>query len=315
MYPVIVGSRTDVHAHAVWERLRDEGCSPVVVNAGTLEHDEFTWQHRTLRLTTRPDSPVGHAGQRGWVRRLAPPDWRQEGRRGSHAEAVRASWLAFVSGVLYSSDVRWLTPLPDLLQSENKLVQYAAAADLGIAVPDYVVANRADAVDAVLGPDLVVKPLGPGTYRAESNEVRAVFTTAVNLADDFADAVSDAVGVAPFLFQRRVKAAAHLRVVTVTDDVWICELAVVDAQDEMDWRRSEDAHGAFRVSEGRSEVRASALSLAAQLGAGFSSQDWIVDEAGDCWFIDLNPSGQWLFLPAVVADAVTRSVGEWLRGE
>jgi hypothetical protein len=312
--PVIIGSYSDAHAGAVAQQMHEGGCPPVVVDAATLERQEFTWQHRTLRLSSAEQAEAGQTGQRGWIRRLAPADWRQEGRRGSHEEAVRASWLALVSGILYSSDVVWLTGLPELLRAENKLVQYAAAADLGIAVPEYTVANRVDAVQNVLGDDVVVKPLGPGTYRTDSDEDRVLFTTYVELADGLEGVLSDAVGTAPFLFQRRVNAATHLRVVTVNDDVWVCALAPEDAQQEMDWRRSEEAHGAFRARDSWPAVQASALNLAKGLHAGFSSQDWVVDENGDCWFIDLNPSGQWLFLPPLVADAITASISRWLRG-
>jgi hypothetical protein len=61
-------------------------------------------------------------------------------------------------------------------------------------------------------------------------------------------------------------------------------------------------------------VQQVALGLAVSLGLGFSSQDW-VETADGYWFLDLNPSGQWLFLPELVAHPVTSAVAAWLGGE
>ncbi|HVE45526.1 MAG TPA: hypothetical protein VNA57_02100 [Acidimicrobiales bacterium] len=54
--------------------------------------------------------------------------------------------------------------------------------------------------------------------------------------------------------------------------------------------------------------------MAGALGVGYSSQDWVVDRSGQPWFLDLNPGGQWLFLPEPAASAVTASVAAWLAG-
>ena len=48
------------------------------------------------------------------------------------------------------------------------------------------------------------------------------------------------------------------------------------------------------------------------MNLGYSSQDWI--ESDDMVFVDLNPAGQWLFLPSAVADAVSATIASHLRG-
>jgi hypothetical protein len=45
---------------------------------------------------------------------------------------------------------------------------------------------------------------------------------------------------------------------------------------------------------------------------GYSSQDWIVTATGVSHFIDLNPAGQWLFLPNPGAREITDAIAEWL---
>jgi hypothetical protein len=108
--------------------------------------------------------------------------------------------------------------------------------------------------------------------------------------------------------QSRLTAERHLRAVTVKDQCWVCELAAGDLP--VDWRRDEAAHDAFVAADERG-VERDALRLAGAFGVGYSSQDWIVSD-GVAHFIDLNPAGQWLFLPEPVASGTTSAIAQWL---
>ena len=103
----------------------------------------------------------------------------------------------------------------------------------------------------------------------------------------------------------------HLRVVTVADHFWVCAL---DARDlPLDWRREHHAHDAFQPCGAYDSVGALALQLARRLGVGYSSQDWVV-AGSNVYFLDLNPGGQWLFLPEPVSSEVTAAIAVWLAG-
>ncbi|MEH0483499.1 hypothetical protein QBA94_43435 [Streptomyces scabiei] len=56
-----------------------------------------------------------------------------------------------------------------------------------------------------------------------------------------------------------------------------------------------------------------AARLARHLRTGISCQDWIVDASGPA-FIDLNPGGQWLFLPDVLTTQIADHLAAWLHG-
>ena len=88
-----------------------------------------------------------------------------------------------------------------------------------------------------------------------------------------------------------------------------------DAADlPLDWRADEGAHSSFRPGS-YPAIGDRAVALAARLGVGYSSQDWIIDSAGNSTFLDLNPAGQWLFLPEQTACAVTGAIAGWLTGQ
>ena len=78
--------------------------------------------------------------------------------------------------------------------------------------------------------------------------------------------------------------------------------------------RALTAHRAFTTEPAPQFVHSLASTAAEQLGVGYSAQDWIQDADGTWWFVDLNPAGQWLFLPNKVAEQVTAAIASLLDG-
>ncbi len=302
---LIVGSLEDEHVQAVLTAMGS--LAPLVFDASRLELDEFVLDDGCFVVGTgdRLDR-LRLAGARGWVRRLSPPGWRIGAIGGSRDAAVRGAWIALTLGIASNVDVDWLTPYPRLIGAENKLRQARHANRLGIRVPRTVVASRPEAIPDDFGDEFVVKPLGAGHFIQADGEARVLWAQTLRRGDERLAALRGA----PFLVQEQIPARRHLRVVTVKDRVWSCELLADDLP--LDWRRSDDAHHAFRTTR-EPTVEEAARRLAIDMGLGYSSQDWI-DTGEDAVFIDLNPAGQWLFLPEPVNDAVADAIADHLRG-
>ena len=248
---------------------------------------------------------LGLAGARGWVRRLSAPGWRVGTAGGSRDAAIRAAHVALVAALASHPLVDWLTPYPRLFATENKLRQAAHAQRLGIRTPRTAVVSDRHEIPVELGDPVVVKPLGPGHFIRGDGDARVVW--AAELARD--DPRLAALAGAPFLLQERLRAQRHLRIVTCGDQSWSCAL---DADDvSFDWRRDDDAHHSF-VPSRDPVVESQALALARDLGLGYSSQDWIDDGTDTAAFLDLNPAGQWLFLPAPVSVEVSEAIAAHL---
>lgn len=250
---------------------------------------------------------VAMAEGRGWIRRLAPDRWLDEVPSGEHESVVRSAWLTAMVATVETAGVEWLTALARALEAEDKLLQLRLCGELGIVCPRTVVVTDRARIPDSLGETVVVKPLARGDFRTSSGEARVVYATATRRDEP----LLDALGGAPFLIQELVPAKAHLRVVTVGEQAWVCSL---DADGlPVDWRSNKAAHSSFRAVH-RERTGAAALSLARRLGVGYSSQDWIVTADDRDVFLELNPGGQWLFLPDNPASAVTDAVAKWLVG-
>lgn len=165
--------------------------------------------------------------------------------------------------------------------------------------------TRPELIPSEFGDELIVKPMAAGHYRDDDGTARVVHATAIRRGDSRLEFLAGA----PFLVQRRVQAVEHLRIVTVGHRAWAARL---DARAfPIDWRKAEAAHSSWELAT-RPRATEAALRIADELSVGYSSQDWLVDDAGQLFFIDLNPSGQWLFLPDEVARPVTAAIVDWL---
>lgn len=301
---IIIGNQADLHASAVATVLEKHGVSVRILDAATLGSSPWRWANDSFEV--RLDD-CWRRPSRGWFRRLAPPDWHKGVVLGS-LQAAEASARTGLLTALDSSSTRWLTPYWSLARAENKLTQYAEAKRIGLAVPETAVCSRISELPQGLGDEIVVKPLGLGEFVTDG-VAHAVHTHSMSIDDERLLAMD----VAPFIVQRRIHAVRHLRVVTVVNEAWVSS---IDAKNlPVDWRAAPAAHGAWRAVDEYAAVGNDALHLARELGLGYSSQDWMLDSNGDPWFIDLNPAGQWMFLPPDVSEPVTKRLAMWLIGQ
>lgn len=241
-------------------------------------------------------------GGRGWLRRLAGPEWVEPLGGGDLDGAVRQSAVSALATFLRDDRTRWLTTLDQVAAAENKPWQYRRAAPV-CPVPTWLITT--DRTQLSSDGTWVAKPLGPGHFFDDDAAPVIVPTQVVT------EASLDAVAGAPFLFQRRVDAAAHARVVTVGDVVFSATLPAAGLPD--DWRLSPAAHEGFVDEPVPGQVHEQAVAVAQACQVGYSSQDWILDVDGVWWFVDLNPAGQWLFLPPGPAGGVTAALARWLE--
>lgn len=297
---LIVGDRSDLHVAEVTAALEKRDRCPLVVDAPSLRAGGFALNDRVL---CSEDGSVELDRASGWLRRYAPTFWGAGTVTGTLEAVTSRAFLGLVGSISRVGATRWLTSIDAMLRAEDRLWQLELVSSTGSRVPRTVVSSDGEHAAAILGRSFVVKPLVGGYYNTGDGP-RAVFAGEVTSGElpglDF--------GAAPFVAQERLHAHEHLRVVTVEDHAWVAGLTAEGRP--LDWRQQDRAH--FEWSElDRPEVAERALRVAADAGIGYPSQDWIIDDEGPA-FLDLNPGGQWLFLPEPIASEITATIAEFL---
>ncbi|WP_299056165.1 hypothetical protein [uncultured Nocardioides sp.] len=302
---LIIGDRADPHVQAVVNFLNS---TATIVDGRSLLNERYSLTDTGFVFGSK-EFAVSSL-ENGWVRRLAPAGWGRGDRVGSHSSAVRASALALLAGVMRLPGIAWLTHIDALMVAESKLVQSRVARAIGVGYPKTVVTNDLSQARRLLGAKVVVKPLGPGQFTRSDGSEASVLANMINLDDPiYAGAAST-----PFIIQEPIDVDVHYRVVTVSDRSWVCELPARGRP--FDWRSEDESHNSFEVTTNAPpNLWGQALDLAAALSLGFTSQDWVkASGTGDLYVLDVNPGGQWLFLPEPVASQVAESIARWLEG-
>jgi hypothetical protein len=299
-HALIIGNLADEHVIAVSNSIGNLA-NVTIFDASTLPNGGWLWKDG---LVVKHDENWVMP-RRGWLRRLAPPGWHYGVGIGTLAAVEAQAALHLLSAASdIGSGIEWLTDYWSTMRGENKLVQYLAAQRIGVPVPPCKVVTSADELWE-LGESVVMKPLGLGAY-TEAGVSFAVYAKLV----DRVDVSHSALAAAPFIAQKLVNAVEHLRIPTVIDRAWPCRLDAADLP--LDWRMDGDAHTSWTKCTNAESVAAVAIKVAHELNLGYSCQDWVVDESGTSWLVDINPAGQWLFLPDEVGNAVTEAIADWL---
>jgi glutathione synthase/RimK-type ligase-like ATP-grasp enzyme len=179
-------------------------------------------------------------------------------------------------------------------RAENKLVQLNLAVENGFAIPPTLVSNQPEAIlDFVAKADkdkCIFKTLNP--YMPPNGTV--TFTTVVDIHS--LQAKKDELAVAPGIFQMFIKKQFELRIIVAGDDIFAARInSHHSSRTEVDWRQDQFSE-IYTEFELDSEFANKLRLLHRSFGLFFAVYDFVVDEDGEPVFLEVNPSGQWMYI-------------------
>lgn len=255
-----------------------------------------------------PEGDVDLSDLRGvWTHRFAesellPAAWPADLRKATlgEAEAVLLGALAALPGVIHVN----AGPLD--AQAQHKLLLHELGARAGLTVPATCAGTEAPLARAFgAGRDLVYKHIN--ALKVPGKRGAALFTTRVKpelLADDAS------MRLCPVLLQQEIRKARELRVVVVgreTFSVSIDPSTVRDA--EVDWRVGRFEHADhWQRDVLNPDVEACLFRLMDTLGLQYGAADIIRTPEGEHVFLEVNPSGGFLWVDRAHDGAVIDAI-------
>ncbi|MGW1804154.1 ATP-grasp ribosomal peptide maturase [Streptomyces sp. NPDC002078] len=193
-----------------------------------------------------------------------------------------------LGGTLYALDgPLWVNHPLRIAAADYKPVQLALAQQLGLAIPPTLVTNNPTEARRFIRTqgDAIFKTLRWTPYTRDGVPM-------TGWADPVTpDEIDDSVRVTPHLFQACVDKAADLRVLIVGRHTFSVR---IDSE-LLDWRKDYSAL-TYTVEHLPDRVDKALHAYLDRLQLVSGSFDLAVDRAGDYWWLELNPNGQWGWL-------------------
>ncbi len=236
----------------------------------------------------------------------------REGMAADVERWARDEAQAGVGGVLASLDgCRWINHPHHVALAGVAPRALAEAAGCGLTIPRTLITNSPrdarDFVASLPGGVAAYKPLGRNGPTERDGRRYALWTDRVR-----AEEITDDVSLTAHLFQEWIAKAFEVRLTAVGEAMFAAQIFAGSEAARIDIRRDYAAHW-YEPCAVPEYVCRGVRALLDIFRLHFVALDFLVDRDG-CWhLVDVNPNGQWAFIPQL-REAITHALADTLEG-
>jgi glutathione synthase/RimK-type ligase-like ATP-grasp enzyme len=312
-YVLIVSTVTDVASDDVVRRLTNLGVPLRRINTEDLPFS------RTFSYRPAPNFTSGWLTIDGqplpvpmavWYRRLRAPTQPTDMEDGIYTFCMQETRAALLGDIMALS-TRWMSHPAAVWQSEFKPFQLSLAAKLGLRIPRTIVTNDPDAIRQAFNEfgTMIVKPVRSGYVELDGGDF-VIFTSQV--LREHLEKI-DSARWSPAIYQNLISKRFDIRVTIVGRKIFA---AAIDSQRDpmatIDWRHTMDPALPHYPVSLPDAVANRLLDLMNELHLSFGAIDLIETLDNEFVFLEVNPSGQWLWLDDKLQLGISDAIAEWL---
>ncbi|WP_328913274.1 MULTISPECIES: ATP-grasp ribosomal peptide maturase [unclassified Streptomyces] len=227
------------------------------------------------------------------------------------AQWASAEARAGLGGLLTSLDCLWVNHPQRNALAGVKPVALSMAVRCGLAVPRTLITNDAQEarafIEALPGHVAAYKALGSVGPSDSDGKPTALWTTQVCSGD-----LDDSVALTTHQFQEWITKAYEVRLTVVADRMFAARIRTTSEQAPVDIRTDYDSH-VYEPCDVPTAVASGVRRLLEAFGLRYAAIDFLVDDDGTWFLIDLNPNGQWAFIPEL-RTPITHALADLLEG-
>jgi glutathione synthase/RimK-type ligase-like ATP-grasp enzyme len=198
--------------------------------------------------------------------------------------------------VLLSSSIIWVNDPIGQIVANQKLYQLQVAQKSGLLIPETIASNDPTKVRSFaeeFGPEIVFKPFEIGMWRnAEEGNYHISYATKISLRELEDDA---SIQASPGIYQQAIQKKYDIRVLVAGASYVAVKINSDGAKEHgIDWRAAKNAvMERCTISD---PVFCKIRTLMETLGIVTGAVDLVVNTEGQTYFIEVNESGQFLFM-------------------
>jgi glutathione synthase/RimK-type ligase-like ATP-grasp enzyme len=226
---------------------------------------------------------------------------------------VEQESAAFLSDLWHTLDCLWLPATNSkVLRAQHKASQLQVAAALGFVIPPTLITNNPQDLLAFYrqhNGQIVSKAFYHATLQCEQRAKRPPYGMFAKPVGSRDVGYADTVRYLPTIFQAYVPKEVELRITVVGQQVFAVAIHSQQTRHTRhDWRRYDLAHTPHKPHDLPEQVRGLCLQLVEQLGLCYGAIDMVLTPDGRYVFLEVNPSGQYLWLEKLtglpISDAI-----------
>jgi glutathione synthase/RimK-type ligase-like ATP-grasp enzyme len=313
---LIVADNFDAHANVVCDVLKMKGANYFRLDLDvrslmetTASFTPFIWtlQNKNSLLNSENVDCV-------WCRRYSVSlTHEEESLHDNGFKLWKNEWNKTLFGFYNSiSSLPWLNSIRNGSLADNKYYQYKVARQVGLVFPDFITTNDSRIISKFLkeNGECVIKFMSQDMYSISDNKVGGIFVNKIRV-----DSLYDFGGPEenPVTIQKYIEKDYEVRWTYVGGESFVCR---IDSQQSpiasTDWRRYDVPHTPHNIIEPPSTVKYSVDAYMRMLGLDYGALDFIVGKDGQWHFLEVNSSGQWLWIEDLTGLPISEAVASWL---
>jgi hypothetical protein len=240
-----------------------------------------------------------------WWRRPRPFVLHREIADGEYAHFAYSECAEALAGLWQSLEATWINHPAEEQTAARKLYQLRAADELGLDIPRTLVTNDPDQArsffDAHGRAGVAYKTFLPAAH--DWRETRIL------RRDELAQL--EAVRYAPVIFQEYVPLTLDLRVTVIGSEFFAAAVHPIAGGYEPDYRMDVD-RATVEPFELPAEIERRLGDLMSRLGLSYAAIDMRLAPDGRFVFLEVNPSGEWLFVEQRSGQPITAAFARHL---
>lgn len=305
---LVVSSKTDLHAQEVLASLKKRNAPVFLLDLSKYPTDSrltIGFSSSNGKTNMRLESPEGNVDfsecRVAWWRRPQPFTLHPEIVTPDQQDfAVTEAHSAF-SGLWLTMKAFWINHPTRDEEAARKVHQLEVAQDIGFRIPETCITSdfeRAREFIGIRGPEETVYKAFSGTEQAW-RETRLLKTEEMELLEN--------VRYAPVIFQEYIPAHTDLRITVVGEKLFPAAIYSQETDYKVDFRMNMGA-ARFKAVELPDEVEGLLREFMSRLGLVYGAIDMRLTPDGEYVFLEINPSGQWLFIEKRTGQPITETL-------
>ncbi|WP_016951343.1 hypothetical protein [Anabaena sp. PCC 7108] len=220
-------------------------------------------------------------------------------------------WNSFNKGIASILDDSFWVSHPHFIQrASNKPFQLQVAKSLGLKIPKTIITNDIKNIMQNIPPSSIcVKTLEQSFWSIE-NGVQGIYTNRVS-SDLLTD---DNVKPIPAIWQEYIEKLYEVRVTVVGNKLFTCKIDnQVSSKAKVDWRRYDFKNVPHLSHSLPDEIEVKILELMKVFSLRYAAIDFAVDMNGNYIFLEINPTGQWMWIEELTGLLITEELCNLLK--